>query len=159
MIKFNDNNGQEPSEVQKWRLRLWIRYLIVIFAIFHSLFVIQLAINHQTPTLQADDGYEYMCLLYLMVNIFLYDCSCVFKFCIWHRFPILFNIYYDVTRLFWAKRILHWSADQWNYYDILVLKWSFSLWIIGYCFHRYVKPYIIYYYEKYKTAHGSTDAD
>ena len=149
----------EPSPVRKERMKLEIRYLIFFISICHGIRVLQLLANNLTPIVNMDTGYITMYIILILVNLHLWDSSHCYRYCTWHRYPVIFNLYYEVTRIFWALDIMKWDVNDWNFYDYWVSSICLWSWFFGYFIHIYVKPFINKFYGKSKDKDPSSDVD
>ena len=151
--------NNEPSTVRKERMKLETRYLIIFIAICHGIRVLQLLANKLTPIVDMDTGYITMYIILILVNLHLWDASHCYRYCTWHRYPVIFNLYYEITRILWALDIIKWDVSSWNFYDYWVSSICFWSWILGYLFHVYIKPILNKANEKFKTKSLSSDVD
>lgn len=132
---FKDN---EPTQLQKDRMRIETRYLTVVIAIIHALYVLNLISNHTGPIVHKDFGSTLLFLILVLVNIHLYDESKCYHYCFWHRQPIIFSLYYEISRILWDMEIIQWSSTTWNTVDGIILGLLFSTWFIGYSIPYYL---------------------
>lgn len=128
----------EPTQLQKDRMRLETRYLIVIIAAFHAIYILNLVSNRMLPYIHEDYGSTLLFIILILVNIHLYDESKCYHYCFWHRQPIIFSIYYEASRLLWDLKIIQWSTTTWNTIDEIILCVCFFSWLIGYNMKKFL---------------------
>lgn len=126
----------EPTQLQRDRMRLETRYLTVTIAIFHAIYILNLVSNKALPYIHEDYGATLLFILLILVNIHLYDESKCYHYCFWHRQPIIFSLYYETSRILWDLKIIQWSVSTWNTIDEIVLCVCFFSWLIGYNLKR-----------------------
>lgn len=135
---MNIFKDSEPTQLQKDRMRMETRYLSIIIAVMHALYVLNLISNGIGPDIHRDFGSTLLFLTLILVNIHLYDESKCYHYCFWHRQPIIFSLYYEISRILWGLKIIQWSVIKWNLIDGIVLGLFFFTWLFGYCIPNYI---------------------
>jgi hypothetical protein len=134
MTRFSNH---EPTLLQKERMKLETRYLAFSISIFHAVYVLSLVSNGLPPRI-SDFGSVLVYMVLLLINIHLYDESKCYYYCYWHRHPILFSIYYEITRILFSLGIIKWNVTTWNSIDAIAMTAIYVTWIIGYIAHNHL---------------------
>ena len=132
-------NLSTPAEEEL--LRVLTRYLPAFIAVSHSYKLLLLLVHLKTPMI-VDSGFNWMCITFILINIYLFLVSKYFQFCEWHRFPIYFSLYYEFSRLINNSGLLYWftplsifGVPLWSILDGIVFLSLFSIWVYGYRKH------------------------
>lgn len=135
---MDNPQNNEPTQLQKDRMRMETRYLTTVIAMFHSLYILHLLSNNIGPNDNRDFGSTLIFILLVIINIHLYDESKCYHYCFWHRWPILFSLYYETTRILWDLDIIQWSIAKWNLVDSTALAIFFIVWFVGYVLPKWI---------------------
>lgn len=134
MTRLRDH---EPTLLHKERMKLETRYLTFSISIFHAIYVLNLVSNGLPPRC-PDFGSILVYMALLLINIHLYDESKCYYYCYWHRHPILFSIYYEITRILFSLGIIKWNVVTWNSIDVIMLAAIYVTWVVGYMAHSHL---------------------